>query len=89
MQFLLDTDVTYYIFIDEKVVRSVRQQLHIVPIRFLRSRHVRCFNEEDAKLITHVIYPVLTMQNHGEITASMLIIKIGEHHTNSRSSLIQ
>ena len=79
MQFLLDTGATGYAFIDEKAARLVCQKLNIAPIRLSYPRHVRCFNGEDAKPITHAIYPALTVQDHKEITAPLLITKIGEH----------
>ena len=79
MQFLLDIDIIDYVFINEKIARFVCQKLNIVFIRFSYSRYIRCFNEKNIKSIIHVIYSILTMQNHKEITIFLFIIKINEH----------
>ena len=79
MKFLLDIDIIDYIFINKKIACFVCHKLKIVFIRFLYSRYIRCFNEKNVKSITHVIYSILTIQNHKKITIFLLIIKINKH----------
>ena len=77
---LVDTDATEYAFINETTAHIICENLEISPIPLLKPKPVKGFDEHLAKrLITHAIYPGLTVQDHSELTAPMLITPLGQH----------
>ena len=79
LQALMNTDVTEYAFIDEKIAQLVCETLQITSVMLSRSKLVNEFDDRETKFITHVIYSTLIVQNHSEITTLMFIIKIEAH----------
>ena len=79
MQYLFNINIIDYAFINKKITRFVCYKLNIIFIRFSYSRYIRCFNEKNVKLIIHVIYSILTMQNHKKIFIFIFIIKIKKY----------
>ena len=79
LQALVNTDVTEYAFIDEKIAQLICETLQITSVMLSRSKLVNEFDDRETKFITHVIYSTLIVQNHSEITTLMFIIKIEAH----------
>ncbi len=71
---LIDIEVTDYSFIDEVIMQIVYDQLQIKFLTLIKVKSIQEFDDHYAKkLITHVIYLNLTVQNHMIDTAFMLI----------------
>ena len=77
---LVDTDATEYAFINEMTAHIICENLEISLISLLKSKSVKDFDEHLTKqLITHAIYSGLTVQDHSELTALMLITPLRHH----------
>ena len=78
---LVDTGATEYAFIDEMTAHIICENLKISLIPLSKPKPVKGFNDEHLakRLITHAIYPGLTVQDHSELTAPMLITPLGQH----------
>ena len=76
---LLDTGATGHAFIDESTAREVCEKLQISPQRLTRPKPVKGFDGKRGKDITHAIYPTLTVQDHKETVAPLLITQLGQH----------
>ena len=77
---LVDTDATGYAFIDEMTAHIICENLRISPISLLKPKPVKGFDEHLVKRsITHAIYLSLTVQDHLELTAPMLITPLRQH----------
>ncbi len=77
---LIDTEAANYSFIDEVIVQIVCDQLQIKSLTLIKAKSIREFNNHYAKkLITHVIYLNLTIQDHTVDIASMLITWLEQH----------
>ncbi len=71
---LIDTEAANYSFIDEVIAQIVCDQLQIESLTLTKAKSIREFNHHYAKkLITHVIYLNLTIQDHTVNITSMLI----------------
>ena len=76
---LADTCATGYGFIDEEFAEIVCQVLEIEPQRLIKSKQIQGFDGRAAKPIIHAIYPTLTVGDHTESLAPLLITKLGNH----------
>ena len=77
---VVNTEATEYAFIDEETAQIVCHNLGIESLPLLKSRSLKGFDENlTSTLVTHAIYPNLTVHNHSESTASMLITKLSSH----------
>ncbi len=77
---LIDTEAADYSFIDELIAQNVCDHLQIKSLTLIKVKSIREFNDHYAKkLIIHVIYLNLTVQDHTIDTASMLIIQLDQH----------
>ena len=76
---LADTCATGYGFIDEEFAETVCQVLEIEPQRLIKPKQIQGFDGRAAKPITHAIYPTLTVGDHTESLAPLLITKLGNH----------
>ncbi len=77
---LIDIEAADYLFIDEVIAQIVCDQLQIESLTLIKAKSIREFNDHYAKkLITHVIYLNLTVQDHTIDTASMLITWLNQH----------
>ncbi len=77
---LIDIEAADYSFIDEVIAQIVCDQLQIELLTLIKAKSIREFDDHYAKkLITHVIYLNLTVQDHTIDTASMLIIRLDQH----------
>ncbi len=77
---LINIEAADYSFIDEVTVQIVYDQLQIEFLTLIKAKSVQEFDDHYAKkLITHVIYLNLTVQDHTIDTASMLITRLDQH----------
>ncbi len=71
---LMNIEAADYSFIDEVIVQIVCDQLQIESLTLIKAKSIREFNDHYAKkLITHVIYLNLMIQDHMIDIAFMLI----------------
>ncbi len=77
---LIDIKAADYSFIDEVIAQIVCDQLQIESLTLIKAKSIREFDDHYAKkLITHVIYSNLTVQDHTIDTAFMLITRLNQH----------
>ncbi len=77
---LIDIEAADYSFIDEVIAQIVCNQLQIKSLTLIKAKSIREFNDHYAKkLITHVIYLNLTVQDHTIDITSMLITWLNQH----------
>ena len=77
---LIDTEAADYSFIDEVIAQIVCDQLQIKSLTLIKAKSIREFDNHYAKkLITHVIYSNLMIQDHTVNIASMLITQLEQH----------
>ena len=71
---LIDIEAADYLFINEVIVQIVYNQLQIKFLTLIKAKSIREFDDHYVKkLIIHVIYLNLTIQDHIIDTAFMLI----------------
>jgi len=77
---LIDIKAADYSFIDEVIAQIVYDQLQIKSLTLIKAKSIQEFDDHYAKkLITHVIYSNLTVQDHMIDTAFMLITQLNQH----------
>ncbi len=77
---LIDIKAADYSFIDEVIAQIVCDQLQIKSLTLIKAKSIREFDDHYAKkLITHVIYSNLTVQNHMIDIVFMLITQLDQH----------
>ncbi len=77
---LIDIEAADYSFIDEVITQIFYDQLQIKSLTLIKVKSIWEFNDNYVKkLITHVIYLNLTVQNHTIDTAFMLITWLNQH----------
>jgi len=77
---LIDIKAADYSFIDEVITQIVCDQLQIKSLTLIKAKSIREFDDYYAKkLITHVIYLNLTVQDHTINTVFMLITRLNQH----------
>ncbi len=77
---LIDIEAADYSFIDEVIAQIVCDQLQIESLTLIKAKSIREFDDHYAKkLITHVIYSNLTVQDHTIDTTFMLITRLDQH----------
>ncbi len=77
---LIDIEAADYSFIDEVIAQIVYNQLQIESLTLIKAKSIQEFDNHYAKkLITHVIYSNLTVQDHTIDTAFMLITWLNQH----------
>ncbi len=80
LKLLINIKAADYSFIDEVIAQIVYDQLQIESLTLIKAKSIREFDDHYAKkLITHVIYSNLTVQDHTIDTASMLITRLDQH----------
>ncbi len=80
LKLLIDIEAADYSFIDEVITQIVCDQLQIKSLTLIKAKSIREFDNHYAKkLITHVMYLNLTVQDHMIDTASMLITQLNQH----------
>jgi len=74
---LIDIEAADYLFIDEVITQIICDQLQIESLTLIKAKSIQEFDDHYAKkLITHVIYLNLTVQDHMIDIASMLITQL-------------
>ncbi len=74
---LIDIKAAEYLFIDEVITQIVYDQLQIKFLTLIKAKSIQEFDDHYVKkLITHVIYLNLTVQDHTIDTAFMFIIQL-------------
>jgi len=77
---LIDTEAVNYSFINELIAQNVCDHLQIESLFLIKLKSIREFDDHYAKkLITHVIYLNLTVQDHMKHFVFMLIIQLDQH----------
>ena len=76
---LVDTCATGFGYIDEKFAEIVCEKLEIQPQRLIKPKPIQGFDGRAAQPVTHAIYPTLSVGNHTESLAPLLITKLGQH----------
>ncbi len=77
---LIDIEAADYSFIDEVIAQIVCNQLQIEFLTLIKAKSIQEFDDHYVKkLIIHVIYSNLTVQDHTIDTASMLITRLNQH----------
>ncbi len=77
---LIDIEAADYSFIDEVITQIVCDQLQIKSLTLIKAKSIQEFDDHYVKkLITHVIYLNLTVQDHTIDTASILITRLDQH----------
>ncbi len=77
---LIDIEAVDYSFIDEVIAQIICDQLQIESLTLIKAKSIQEFDNHYAKkLITHVIYSNLTVQDHMIDTVSILITQLNQH----------
>ncbi len=77
---LIDTEAADYSFIDELIAQNVCDHLQIESLSLIKLKSIRKFDDHYVKkLITHVIYSNLTVQDHMKRFVFMLITWLDQH----------
>jgi len=77
---LIDIEAADYSFINEVIAQIVCDQLQIKFLTLIKAKSIREFNDHYAKkLITHVIYSNLMIQDHMMSIISILITQLDQH----------
>lgn len=70
---LANTYTIRYGFIDKKFAKTICQVFKIKSQYLIKTKQIQEFDCKVVKLITHAIYPILTIGIHTEIFALLLI----------------
>ncbi len=77
---LIDIEAADYSFINEVIAQIVYDQLQFESLTLIKAKSIQEFDDHYAKkLIIHIIYLNLTVQNYTIDTASMLITWLDLH----------
>jgi hypothetical protein len=76
---MIDNDCIEYSVIDINIPHKVCESLEISFLKLNKSREVKRYDERRNKDITHVIYSLMTIQDHTKSFTSMMIIKLDQH----------
>ena len=77
---LIDIEAADYSFIDEVIMQIIYNQLQIKSLTLIKVKSIWEVNDHYAKkLIIHVIYLNLTVQDHTIDTAFILITQLNQH----------
>ena len=76
---LLDTGATGVGFVDYDTARALCTYLHFSFVQLVKPKPLRGFDGTMARAITHAIYPNMLIQDHFELTAPLMVTKLGQH----------
>ena len=76
---LLNTDNSKHAFIDKEFARKICDRLNISFQELIKIKFIRKYDEKTNVAITHVIYFILTVNDHRKSLTSLLIIKLKNH----------
>ncbi len=73
---MINNDCIKYSFIDINIAHEICESLRISFLKLNKSREVKRYDERKDKNIIHVIYSLMTIQDHTKNFTSMMIIKL-------------
>ena len=76
---LLNTDSSKHAFIDKEFARKICDRLNISFQELIKTKFIRKYDEKTDVVITHVIYSILTVNDHRKNLTFLLIIKLKNH----------
>ena len=76
---LLNINSSKHAFIDKKFARKVCDRLNILFQELIKIKFIRKYDEKTNVAITHVIYFILTVNDHRKNLTFLLIIKLKNH----------
>ena len=76
---LIDTCAIGFGFINEKFVEIICKRLEIQPQRLIKPKPIQEFDSRAARPVIYAIYLTLSVGNHTESLAHLLITKLGQH----------
>ncbi len=80
LQSLIDSDSAIYVLVHIKLVNQICQKLEIQSISLTKEKLIREYDDKlTKKIITHKILSNLIIEDHKELTISMLIADIDHH----------
>ncbi len=83
---MINNDCIKYFFIDINIAHKICESLSISLLKLNKSLKVKEYDERRDKDIIHVIYSLMTIQNHTKSFISMMIIKLDQHFIILRKS---
>jgi len=80
LKLLIDIEAADYSFINEVIMQIIYDQLQIESLTLIKAKSIQEFDDYYAKkLITHVIYSNLMIQDYTVNIAFMLITQLKQH----------
>ena len=76
---LLNIDNSKHAFIDKKFAQKICDRLNILFQELIKIKLIRKYDEKTNVVITHVIYFILTVNDHRKNLTFLLIIKLKNH----------
>ena len=76
---MVDTCATRFGFIDEKFIEIVCKKLKVQSQLITKLKPIQGFDNKAARPVTYAIYLTLSVGNHTENLAPLLIKKLGQH----------
>ena len=76
---LLNTDNSKHAFIDKEFARKICDKLNISSQELIKTKFIRKYDEKTDVAIIHVIYFILTVNDHRKNLTFLLIIKLENH----------
>ena len=76
---LLNIDSSKHAFIDKEFARKICDKLNISFQELIKAKFIREYDEKTNVVIIHVIYFILTVNDHRKNLTFLLIIKLENH----------
>ena len=76
---LLNIDSSEHAFIDKEFARKICDKLNISSQELIKTKFIRKYDEKTDVAIIHVIYFILTVNDHRKNLTFLLIIKLKNH----------
>ena len=76
---LLNIDNSEHAFIDKEFARKICDKLNISFQELIKAKFIREYDEKTNVVIIHVIYFILTVNDHRKNLTFLLIIKLKNH----------
>ena len=76
---LIDTGAQGSIFIDTNIAQQIYDGLEISPTKLLKPKRVREYNSSKSDIISHTIFPMMTISNHTQNLIPMMITRMIQH----------
>lgn len=76
---MIDNGCTGYSFIDRDMAHQVCDVLGISPVKLLKPRKMKEYNDQPNKPVIHAIYPFMKIMNHTESPTPLMKTKLEQH----------